>query len=72
MPNRANLELLKAAALRGDWQGAAEAYLEFAFDMIESGERKDLSALRWALRLRSAENVAVLVDEMLGEGGSNS
>ena len=72
MLNRSNLELLKAAALRGDWKGSAHAYLELVLEMRQSGEHLDISALEWALRLHNAENVAAIVDEMLarGRGGS--
>ena len=71
MPKRSNLERLKTAALRGDWKSASDAYLELAFELMESGEQQDISTLEWALRLRKAETAAAIVDEMLGDGGSN-
>jgi hypothetical protein len=68
MLNRANLELLKDAALRGDWKGTADAYLEVVLQLKESGEQRDLSALDWALRLQNGAGVAAIVGEWLRGG----
>jgi len=65
MGNKANLELLKDAALRGDWIGSSDAYLDLVFQMRESGEEQDVSVLEWALRLQNAESVAAIADEMM-------
>ena len=67
MLSRANLELLKDSAGRGDWRETDDAYLELVLQATETGEPHGLDALTWALRLRKAENVAAIVDEMLGD-----
>lgn len=43
MFGRANLELLKDAALGRDWKGANEAYLELVWVLAESSEQYDRS-----------------------------
>ena len=68
MLHRANLELLKGAALRGDWQGTGDAYLELVLELKESGDNRDLSPLEWALRLQHGNGVAAIVNRMLSEG----
>lgn len=65
MLSRSNLELLKDSALRGDWRGADNAYLELVLQAKETGEPYSLDALTWALRLRNAESIAAIVDEMM-------
>lgn len=64
MPKRASLELLTAAAARGDWKGASDAYQEIVVEVKESGEPFNLDALTWALRLHNADGVRAIVDGM--------
>jgi len=67
MLSRPNLELLKDSAVRGDWRGTDDAYLELVLQATETGEAYSLDALTWALRLQNAKRIAAIVDEMLGD-----
>ena len=69
MLSRANLELLKDSAGRGDWRGTDDAYLDVVLQAKETAEPHGLDALTWAVRLRNAESIAAVVDKMLADGG---
>lgn len=65
MLSRANLELLKDSAGRGDWRGTDDAYFELVLQAKETREPHSLDALTWAVLLRNAESIAAIVEEML-------
>ena len=62
------LERLRQAARAGDWALAGEAYIELSLAARGSADRVRVEAIAPYVRLRDAEGVAFVVNELRGLG----
>ena len=68
MLNKTRIEVLKAAALAGDWSAAGEALVDLSLDANNTAEERQLiETIAPAVRLRDAFAVVALIDEIVGD-----
>ena len=65
MIDRERLELIRRASLDGDWALAGEAYIELSLAASGSTDSFCVEAIAPHVRLRDAEGLAAVIDELL-------